>query len=424
MSSGSTEPTASCPHATAAIGSRYNPYDPAYDPYQFYALSRREAPICHVPQFGFWLVTGHAELMAILKDPIRFSCAENMTPPVPWPQEVLDILGEWYPFAPGLFNNDPPDHTRVRALCSVAFTPQRVAGMEPAIRALANRLVERFAHEGRGELVSRFSFPFPLLVMAELLGIPHEDIETIRRWNVELLMLMDPNLPRERQLACARGYATYQQYLADIIKQHQAEPKEDLTTALIQARLEGERSFTLKELVSQLIVLINAGHETTTNLIGNMLLLLFQHPEQWRELREDPSLLPAAIEESVRIESPVHVQQRVATEQVELGGVVIPRGARLLMNFAAANRDEKLFPWPDTFDIHRQNPARHVGFGWGTHFCLGAALGRLEVKTAMEVLHARLPNFRPAPGYMPTYEPNFFFRGPKELHLVWDIPGV
>lgn len=412
----------STPHASA-IGERYNPFDPAFaaNPYAFYELARREAPVCYSPLFDVWVVTGHAELIAVLKDPILFSSARNLDFPPTLPPEVHAVLAEGFPIAPGLFNNDPPDHTRVRALFSAAFTPRRIAEMEPGIRALAHSLVDRFAAAGQADILSQFAFLLPMTMIMEMIGIPHADIAQVKSWHDDWMMLLVPNLPLERQLACARSIVTYQRYYERLIEERRAQPQADLLTAMIEARFDGSTPFTTAEIISQLVILISAGHETTTNVIAGALLLLFQHPQQWQAVRADASLIPAVIEETVRFESPVQTEPRTTTAEVTLGGVTIPAGARVYPMFASGNRDPHVAAQPDQFDIQRPGPNRHLGFGWGTHFCIGAALARLEARVALEVLIERLPNLRLAPGFAPEYVPSFFFRGCTRLPLEWDV---
>ncbi len=410
-------------HPTSAIGCEYDPFDPQFnsDPHIFYARARRDAPVCYCPQLDLWLVTGYDEAMAVIKDPLRFSSASIMNPPLPWPAAVQAILSEGYPFAPGLLNNDPPAHTRVRELFSTAFTPRRVAALEPRVRALAHQLVDNFAAQGQADLVPQLLHPLPMQVIAELVGLPQHDLPKIRILHDHWLDLYKMNLSLEELLVEARGVVEYQRYYAALIGERRVNPRDDLLTSLVEARLEGTQPFSDAEIISQLIILTSAGHETTTGALSAILYLLHSHPEQWQAILANPTLIPVAIEESIRLSSPAQMVPRVTTEQVELGGVTIPAGSRLHVVYAAANRDVPQIDDPDHFNIFRTGNNRHLGFGWGIHFCIGAALARLEIRVVIEVLIERLPNLRLAPGFVPEYAPSFFVRCISQLPMLWDV---
>jgi cytochrome P450 len=334
----------------------------------------------------------------------------------------MAVLSEGYPMPPTMVNNDPPGHMRVRNLFAAAFTPKRIALMEPRIRAIVDELIASFVKAGRTELIASFAYALPMAVICELLGVPPADREKVKALHDEWLLSTNPSLPLERLLECAKNIVAYQRYYAAMIEDRRANPKDDLTTAMVQARIEGETPLTMPEMILQMMVLLSAGHETTTNLISNSLLMLLTHPDALRAVRADPSLIPAAIEETLRAQSPQQMFQRVSTRDVELGGQRIAKGDRVLVVFASGNRDAKAFGDPDTFDIRRRDESRHLAFGHGIHFCIGAPLARLEGRIALEELMTKLPNLRLADGFKLEYPLNFFFRGPKELPLQWDAP--
>jgi cytochrome P450 len=418
-------PEASALHPTAVIGRDYNPFDPTFqsNPYPFYARARNEAPVAYCPQFNLWAVTSHELITQALKSPTLFSSLHNLDNPMGLPAEIEAVLATsgYHPLAPGLFNNDPPGHTRVRALFSKAFTAQRVAGMEAGIRKLTEGLVEKFVQQGHVDLVPALAHPLPMTVIADLLGVPRADMARVKQWHDAWASLYNPQLTLEQQHAAARASVEYQRYYADLLEERAAQPTGDLTTALVQARMEGERPFTPGEMISQMIILLSAGHETTTSLISSLLYNLLRHPEQWQAVKDDPSLIEAAVEETVRFTSPVQMEPRVLKGATELGGVTLPQGARVNILYGAGNHDERAFAAPETFNIHRPQVGRHMGFGWGIHFCIGAPLARLEARVALEVLRERLPHVRLAPGFRPEYEPSFFFRALKKLDLIWDV---
>lgn len=425
MSDASAPPVPGDDDPVRAIGRGYDPYAPQYndDPYPFYARARREAPVAYNPNYNLWPITGHAELMEVLRRPAVFSSAQNLTPTLAPPPEVQAVLDEGYPPAPGLFNNDPPAHTHARALFSSAFSARRIAELEPRIRDLAHRLVDGFARDGQGDLIKSFAFPLPMTVIADLLGVPREDMPKVKAWHDDWLVLFTVGAPLPRLMEAARSVVAYQRYYAALIEERRAHPRDDLTTALAEATVDGAH-FSMAEMISHMMILLSAGHETTTSLIGHLLMHLLQHPALWRAIDADPGLMGPAIDEAVRFFSPIQSEPRVTTEEVALGGVTLPRGARLHLVYASANRDPSVFPDPDRFDIRRENPTRHLGFGHGIHFCIGAPLARLETRVALEVLRERLPGLRIRPGFVPEYAPDFYFRFLKHLQLEWDPPGA
>lgn len=407
---------------STALGGSYNPFAPPQrdDPYSFYAQARREQPVCRIPHLNLWLVTRHEDALTVLRDPARFSSADFLKPMVPWPPEIARVLDSGYPEVAGLVNNDPPDHDRIRALFSAAFSPRRIAEMEARIRALAHELVDQFIDQGQVDLVHHFTDPLPMTVIGDLLGIPRSDIRMLKRWCDDRMLLYAPEIPLEQKLVYAENYMSFQRYCEAMIADRRSNPRDDLTTALVEARIDGMTPLTNAEIIVNMLVFFFAGHETTSSLIAQMVYLLLTNAQQLQALQADRSLIPAAIEETARIGAPVQGEPRTATQAVELGGTQLPAGSRLHVMFASANHDDAVFPQPERFDIRRDNLKRHLGFGWGVHFCIGAALARLESRIALETLLDRLPNLRLAPGYTPEFVPSFFLRNPTQLLLDWD----
>jgi len=410
----------------AELGREFNPFDPEFrrDPFRLYARARREAPVCYSPRFDFWLVTGSREIAEVIRDPARFSSKHNLTPVVPVAPAALEVLEQGYDIyqVPGLLNNDPPTHTRIRALFSQAFTPRRVALMEPTIRAITAELIDGFASAGEADLVQQLCFPLPMRVIGDLMGAPRADHAQMKAWTDDYMLILAGQEPEDRQVEHARGVVAFQRYCEAMIEERRQSPRDDLTTAMVHARVDGETPFTVPEIITQMMILIIAGHQTTTNGLGTTLLSLLQDPDQWRALGDDPDLPLAAFEEGVRFHSPVQIEPRTTTAPVQLGGISLPEGASLHLVNASANRDEAEFTDPDTFNIRRQNPNRHYGFGFGVHYCIGAPLARIEGRVALETLHARLPQLRIAPDFTPDYEMDMFFRGLKRLPVRWDAP--
>jgi cytochrome P450 len=368
------------------------------DPHAVYAALRETGPVRQVvlPHgWQTWIVTRYEDARAALADPrLRKDgrkLADYMDP---------ETLGEdTGVFAEALrahmLNTDPPDHTRLRRLVTKAFTHRRIQALRPRIEAITDSLLDDLAAAATApdgtskpiDLIESFAFPLPLTVICELLGVPTDDRADFRRWTT---VVVADDAPEDELRSASHAMAGY---LSQLLAEKRRRPADDLLTALTQARDEDDR-LDEQELISMTFLLLVAGHETTVNLIGNGLLALLDHPEQLERLREDPSLVPAAVEEFLRYDGPVNLAtMRFTTEPVELGGVEIPSGQFVLVSLAGANRDAERFPEPDRFDVTRQ-ASGHVAFGHGIHFCLGAPLARLEGEVAFTRLLARYPKLR------------------------------
>ncbi|HEY0739442.1 MAG TPA: cytochrome P450 [Herpetosiphonaceae bacterium] len=390
------------------------------NPYPLFAEARQTAPVFYSPIFNLWCIARYRDVRAALMDPQRFSSKFLIRTPYNAPAEVTDVLSQAYPEEQILVNEDPPDHSRTRHLVNQAFAPRRIYGMEPKIKAITDQLVDRFIGAGQADVIAELAAPLPLAVIAALMGLPTDDLDQIKRWTEDLIMLTSTESSPERQIAGAHGSVAFQRYLAAQIAERRQAPSDDLLSTLTQFSFENGERWTDSQLISLLISVIFAGHETTTNLIGNMLLHIFQPPGLWQRIQAEPDRVPDVIEETLRIDTPVRSMFRVTTEAVTLGGATIPAGAQVLLLFGAANRDDEMFAEPERFDIDRPNKEQHLGFGRGIHFCVGAALARLEARIAITALAERIPSARLAPGYRPTYLPSLLHRGPQQVLLVWD----
>lgn len=400
-------------------GLEFNPFLPETieDPYPLYARLRGSLPVSFSPMLNMWVVSRHEDISGIVRAPDRFGSADVLRPPVELPSEVQEILKDDYTPDYPLLGSDPPAHGRLRGFVGKAFTPQRVAASEPWVRRVAEELVEGFAGDGSADLVQRYSVPFALRVMAETFAIPLDDMVKIKGWCADESLFLASQLPPDQLAPYARSVAALRRYLHVMVESRRESTGDDLVTALVRAQAEGGVALTTKELVAMLSVLIFAGHETTTNSLGNILLMLAREPEVWAALRQDPSKIPAVVEEGLRIAAPVVAMMRTASVDAEVGGVPVPKGARLLLLFASANRDERVFPDPDRFDPTRPNLEQHLAFGRGIHFCVGAALARIELRVALETLVARLPSLRLVSP--PVFTPELIHRGPKRLEIAW-----
>jgi len=355
------------------------------DPFPFYARLRAEQPVCcvKVPGFGkVWLVTRYNDVVAVLKDD-RFSKDEMNALKQPWVPSFAK------PLQRNMLDLDDPDHARLRTLVHKAFTPLMVEQLQERIQAIADLLLDTVQHKGSMDLIREYALPLPLTVIVELLGIPSQDRDRFHRWSKALLKTPT----RLNLLLALPPLVAFMHYLRRLFRELRSVPQEGLLTALVQVEEAGDH-LSEDELLAMAFLLLIAGHETTVNLISSGTLALLQHPDQLERLRSDPSLIRPAVEELLRFASPLETTTpRYTREDATIAGVTIPRGALVLAAIASANRDETQFDDPDQLDITRENN-RHVAFGLGAHFCLGAPLARLEGQIAISTLLRRMPRLQ------------------------------
>ena len=390
--------------------------------HETYARMRKETPVHRQPgldgETPIWFVTRYDDVVALLTDNERFV----VDPKLALTPEQLAAFEAAGPAADdrvseNLLAKDGDDHRRLRRLVTKAFTPRMVEQLRPRIQEIADDLIDRVAERGRMELVDDFAFPLPITVIAGLLGIPVEDRQRFREWSSNVVT---PALTPELQEVAARRADEFVAYLDDLFARRRAEPTDDLVSALVQAEDAGD-TLSQNELYGMVVLLIVAGHETTVSLIANAVLALLSNPDELAKLRADRSLMSSAVEELVRHDSPVErTITRWAAVDVELGGKSIRRGELVIAVVGSANRDASQFADPDTLDLRREG-GRHVGFGRGPHFCLGAALARLETEIALATLLERLPNLRLAIAEEDLYwRPIPIFRSLASLPVAWD----
>jgi len=364
---------------------------PSYkaNPYALYERLRTESPAHKIflPNgTEVWVVTRYEDVVTGLKDSRLVKNISNARG-----KSLLERLGFSGIRNKNMLRADPPAHTRLRSLANEAFKPKYIRNLRGHIEQIANDLVDRVQGAGKMEFISDFAFPLPITVISEMLGVPEKDHGKFRQWSSDLIasgVLSSENPPLPPQLL------KFVRYMRKLIAEHRKTPKADVVTQLIETEQNGDR-LSSGELVSTLMLLLIAGHETTVNLIGNGMLALLQNPEQLEKLKKDPALIKPAIEELLRFVNPVQMVNRYAAEDLEIAGQKIPKGAHLQMVLAAANHDPAYTPSPEKLDITREG-AQHVAFGQGIHYCLGAPLARLEGQIAFTVLLKRLPNIRMA----------------------------
>jgi len=387
----------------------FNPMDPEFvaDPYPTYHRLQVEDPVHHNP-LDFWVLTRYEDVAAVLRDP-RFVKE-------PLAAFVAARFGVPVPQGIGLsmLDRDPPDHTRLRSLVSKAFTPRVVEGLRPRIQQIVDGLLAR-AEGGSMDVIEEFAYPIPVNVICEMLGVPVEDHERFKGWSLDIargldsiLLPPDSEVPR-RSAASRRAMADY---FRGLIAERRRAPRADLLSALIAAEEAGDK-LNEDELLATCILLLIAGHETTVNLIGNGTLALLRHPHELRRLRETPGLIVTAVEELLRYDGPVQRTARIPNTDVTIGGRTIGKGQMVMPFIGAADRDPAQFPDPDRLDLARTDN-RHIAFGWGIHFCLGAPLARVEGQIAIDTLVRRLPKLELATDKV-EYRQSLTLRGLQTL---------
>lgn len=392
-------------------------FSPAFeaDPYPTYARLRSTAPVHRVelPEGrSMWIVTRYEDVETIFKDPRFVKDWRNaltpeqlaQTPPIP---EVMK------PLSRNMLDTDPPDHERLRALVSKAFTPRLIERQRGRVQEIADTLLDAVENRREMDLIDDYAFPLPIIVIAELLGIPSEDRNRFREWS-NAAVSGDATQEYVEKVLLPHMQA-FIEYLRAMFEEKRKEPGADLVSALVRAEEAGDK-LSEDELLGMVFLLLIAGHETTVNLIGNGVLALLQHPDQLQRLKDDPSLVKPAIEELLRYDGPVETStERFAREDVRIGGTVIPRGAMVMVVISSADHDPERFEDPDTLDITRLDN-RHLAFGKGIHYCLGASLARMEGQIAINTLLRRMPNLRlkGSPESL-TWRPGLVLRGLKGL---------
>ncbi|MGB3640103.1 MAG: cytochrome P450 [Rivularia sp. (in: cyanobacteria)] len=408
-----TESTATCPfHA----GQEYQPFvEPQLEnPYPFFKEARKEEPVFYSSVVDAYVITRYEDVLHILKNPTVFSSAKSLQTSGDMTPEAGKVLQQGFPFV-SLINSDGEQHRRLRSPFLKVFAPDNLAKQEDSIYAIANKLVDNFIDDGRVEIVSKFGHPLPLEVILTMYGVPLEKMEQVKKSGSDISLFFSSSLTPERQIECANSYVSLQHYIASLIEQRRLSPSDDLISQLLTGEL------TTPEIVLLLCEMIIAGHKTSANLISKALKLLLDTPGAWQSLHENPSLIPLAVEEVLRYDTPAQSMIRVTTQEVTISGVTIPKDSRLLVLYGSANRDSEKYENGDNFNIERfqNNPVDHLAFSHGTHHCTGSNLARREVRIALEVLSQRLPNLRITANQELHHLPILTNRGYASLNLEW-----
>jgi cytochrome P450 len=415
---------ATAPSAPPAILERFDPFSAEYlaDPYPTLRKLREITRAFYSRALDHWVVTRYADVRHILKTTTQFSAANALQPLTELCPHAASILKEGgYAAAPALTNVDPPGHSRQRRLANAAFTPKRIAALEPSIRDLARRFLNERFRDGSADIIADLAWAFPALVLFRVLGLTESDLARVKEGAGCRGTVIFGRANEDEQIEAARGLASFCRYAATLVEARTETPGDDFVSALVQARdADGDNdALSRQETISLMLSMLFAGHETTTNLIGNSFRRLLEDRASWEAICRDPGLIPNAIEEVLRFDSSVIAWRHKTKEPVEIGEARLPKEAKLLLLLASANRDPAVFPDPDRFDIRRPNAREHVSFGVGVHNCLGAPLARLEARIVLEEVSRRLPSLRLAENAKPSYPTSISMRGPASLPVVW-----
>ena len=366
------------------------------NPYPVYHALREHGRAYYSSTWKCWVLSHYQDIAAVLLNPEAFSNRGRVTNVIQreFPEQFLEqIKPLLHHYSRGVINLDPPDHTRMRRLLQKTFLPRTLERLTVEIHRTARELLDEAAARGSVDLIADLAYPLPVTVIAELLGVPRDYREQLKRWSATIMEFQAVPLPTaESILRSQSGIVEMRTYLRGLLDERRAKPREDLISELLTLEVDGDR-LAEDELLSTCLTLLVAGHETTTNLIGSALWLLLKHPEQQASLRATPPLMGSTIEEVLRFESPLHRVGRTALSDTEVAGVKVRKGETVFLLLASANRDPAQFTRADEFDIAR-SPNKHIAFGYGIHFCLGAALARLEAPIAINAFFERWPNAR------------------------------
>ena len=422
-----TQPTAQkgptgCPISHGAA--EFNPFGDGYqqDPPEYVRWAREQEPVFYSPQLGYWVVTRYEDIKPIFRDNITFSPANVLEKITPTSAEANAVLAS-YGFALNrtLVNEDEPAHMPRRRALMEPFTPEELKHHEPMVRELAREYVDRFINDGRADLVDQMLWEVPLTVAMHFLGVPEDDMDVLREYSIAHTVNTWGRPKPEEQVAVAHAVGNFWQHAGRILDKMRANPDADGWMQYgIRKQRELPEVVTDSYLHSMMMAGIVAAHETTANATANAIKLLLQHPKVWREICDDPSLIPNAVEECLRHNGSVAAWRRQATKDVVIGGQAIPAGSKLLIVTSSANHDEQHFVDADLFDIHRDNASDHLTFGYGSHQCMGKNLARMEMQIFLEEFTRRLPHMKLSEQTF-SYVPNTSFRGPEHLWVEWDV---
>ena len=424
---------ASCPLAAAAAvpptcpvserAATFDPFEDGYqqDPPEYVRWAREQEPVFFSPRLGYWVVTRYDDIKAVFRDNLTFSPSIALEKITPTGDEANEVLASYsYAMNRTLVNEDEPAHMPRRRLLMAPFTPEELKHHEPMVRKLAREYVDRFIDDGKADLVDQMLWEVPLTVALHFLGVPEEDMDTLRRYSIAHTVNTWGRPKPEEQVEVAHAVGNFWQFAGKVLHKMRQDPSgAGWMKYGIRKQVEHPEIVTDSYLHSMMMAGIVAAHETTSNATANAMLLLLTHQHAWRDICEDPTLIPNAVEECLRHNGSVAAWRRLVTKDAQVGGISLPAGSKLLIVMSSANHDERHFEDADLFDIRRDNASEHLTFGYGSHQCMGKNLARMEMQIFLEEFATRLPHMRIAEQRF-TYVPNTSFRGPEHLWVEWD----
>lgn len=388
------------------------------DPFPELEALRKQGPVLYVPALDLYVVTRYQDVVRVLIDHDGFSARNANAPLHPLCPEAQRVLKDGGFRQVPTLNSDPPRHGPIRKAVLGSLTPRRMNGMEPLVRNVAGGCIDDLARYDVADLVEKLTFPMPGHVAFSLLGVPDSDIPMVKAWCGPRVVLTYGDPSPEDQIRGAEVVAAFWRYIEGLVEQRLADPQDDLTSDLLAVHRESPETLSVADVVNIVYALALASHDTSSNLMSNGIHQLLLHRDQWERLCADPSLLPTAVEETLRFDGPVLAQRRRAVATTEIGGVQIPAGADVLLLFSSAHRDEERFHDADVFDVSRGDAKFHLSFGKGSRMCLGATLARLEMRVLLELLTDRLPHLALLPGEDPVFAPSIQSRSMRRLMVA------
>lgn len=415
-------PEARTPGCPVIDGRRFDPLDPvvAADPYPWLRAAHHEAPVFYMPEHDAWCVTRYEDVLSVLRDTATYSSRKVI--------QFAQLAPEFeQAFADGppdrvLVSTDPPEHTRLRKLAQKGFTPKLIASREDEVRGLANALIDKFIERGSCDLVSEFAEHLPVQAITCLVGAPLDRTGDFAHWAFDRIAMLagGRQLSREERLEISQRVLDFNNWIHEFVEQRRASPKDDLTSGLVHAETDdGQPALSTAEVVTMIGTFLSAGTSTTAHFIPLLVRELLQRPGLWERVRGDRDSIARAVEEGLRHRTSVHGVTRTTTADVVIGGVEIPAGSDLYIHYAGAQRDEAVFPDPDTFDLDRENLKQHFAFGKWTHICLGAPLARLETRVSLESFAERMPDMRLVADQPEDWIPHMLTPGLRSLRIEW-----
>ena len=390
------------------------------NPFPAYKELREEAPVMFDDRINMFVVSRYEDAKGVFEDWETFSSKDAQAPIRPLGPLAKKVLEEGnFTTYSGLSARIPPEHTRIRAVATKAFTPRRYKVLEPYIRENADKLIDAMIAKGNtGDILPDLAYDLPTITIFTLIGVPHDMVDQVKTWATSRATLTWGDLSDEEQVPHAHNMVAYWQYCLKLVADAKVTPGDNLVTDLVNLQTAGDE-ISDHEIASFLYSLLFAGHETTTTLISNAVLKLLQNREAWEAIKANPEKIPGAIEEILRTAGSISAWRRTAMRDAEVGGVAIPEGSQLLLLMASANRDGGMFENPDVFDIERQNARQHLSFGFGIHYCIGNILGKLQTRVALEELMTKLPDIQLIGDGNVEFGDNLSFRVPMTVPVTW-----